>query len=72
MDPNEFSTDNGSEFLNKNITKFAEDNNIILVPGHLYHPKSQGTAECLHSTIRKSFLAIYITNPNQFDIKKAL
>jgi len=58
--PNEFSPDNEREFVNKNITEFAEDNNIILVRGRPYHPKSQGTVERLHSTIRKSLLAIYI------------
>ena len=40
--PNEFSSDNGREFVNNEVNNFYNKNNINIIRGRLYNPKSQG------------------------------
>ena len=51
--PNEFSSDNGREFVNKEVNNFCILDNINIIRGRPYNPKSQGIVERIHSTIRK-------------------
>ena len=43
--PETFGTDNGSEFTNKKFRKYLEDNNVKLIHGKAYNPRSQGCIE---------------------------
>ena len=70
--PNEFSTDNGREFVNKAISEYALENNIILIRGSPYNPKSQGCVERMHSTIRKALLSKFVSDPNNFNLEESL
>ena len=53
---NELSSDNEHEFVNSSIQNFANENNINLINGRPYNPKSQEIVEKIHSTIRKALL----------------
>ena len=48
--PNEFSSDNGREFVNKEVQSFCFNKNINIIKGRLYNPKNQGVVERIHST----------------------
>ena len=43
-----------------------------MIRGSPYNPRSQGCVERIHSTIRKSLLTRFISNPNEFDLKNSL
>ena len=48
--PNEFSSDNGREFVNKEVQSFFLNKNINIIKGRPYNPKNQGVVERIHST----------------------
>lgn len=68
----EFGCDNGREFINPLISNYLNANNIKMVNGLPYNPRSQGTVERIHITIRNSLLSLYLENINSFDIENAL
>ena len=43
-----------------------------MINGLPYNPKSQGSVEWTHSTIRNSLLSIYLENINDFNIEASL
>ena len=57
--PDEFGFDNGKEFVNEDVTSYLLEQNIRIIKGKPYHPRSQGVCERIHRTIRKG-LILYI------------
>ena len=70
--PNEFSSDNGREFINSSIESYSESNNIHLIRSRPYNSKSQRIVGRIHSTIRKALLCKSIENPSNFNLEIAL
>jgi len=63
--PQEFASDNGPEFKNKNMQNFCIKENIKYINGIPYNPHSQGTIERFHYTIKKYLAKEFITNGYQ-------
>ena len=57
--PEEFSCDIGKEFSNKNLKEYMESKNIKLIHGRPYNPKSQGSVERLHQSLKKAINAFH-------------
>ena len=57
--PEEFGCDNGKEFSNKILKEYMESKNIKLIHGHPYNPKSQGSVERLHQSLKKAIYAFH-------------
>ena len=74
-EPEEFGSDNGMEFVDSLLINFLNSKNIDFIRGMPYNPHSQGSAERLHQTLKKSLFAVYnefLTNNDKsekFDIK---
>ena len=50
--PQEFGTDNGTEFKNKKMINYLKSKNIKFIHGKAYNPRSQGCVERLHRTLK--------------------
>ena len=48
--------DNGTEFKNKILETYCNNNNIKLVHSSPYHPQTKGVVEVAHKEIKKSYL----------------
>ena len=70
--PKEFGTDNGREFINPSINNYLNNNNVKLINGLPYNPRSQGGVERIHITIRNSLLALYLENSIDFNLELSL
>ena len=54
--PKYLITDNGTEFKNKLIKEFCENNHVKIIHGLPYRPHSQGVVERIHRIIKKGLL----------------
>ena len=63
--PEEFGSDNGKEFSNTILKEYMESKNIKLIHGRHYNPKSQGSVEWLHQSLKKQYMH-FIMNINIF------
>ena len=54
------------------INNYMNENNVKLINGLPYNPRSQGIIERLHLTIRNNLLAIYLEEINSFNIESSL
>ena len=70
--PVQFGCDNGREFINNAVKKFLQDNNVIMINGRPYKPRSQGVVERVHRTIRNSLVVKYIENQKDFNLENSL
>ena len=70
--PKEFGTDNGREFINHSVNNYLNKNNVKIINGLPYNPRSQGIVEKIHLTIRNSLLAIYLEDINEFNLETSL
>ena len=58
-------TDNGTEFKNKELRFYLENENIKQIFSRFYHPQLNGSVEALHKSVKKYLL-------NELKIKKKL
>ena len=70
--PETLGTDNGSEFTNKKFRKFLEDNNVKLIHGKAYNPRSQGCIERLHRTIKIGLICKKLELGSEFNLELSL
>ena len=70
--PLELGTDNGREFINPAVINYLNKNNIKLINGCPYNPRSQGAVERIHNTIRNIMLGIFLDDINNFNLENAL
>ena len=70
--PQQLGSDNGTEFVNKNVQKLLKSKDIIWVKGKPYNPHSQGVVERVHRTIRTGLICKYLENKSSFDLKLSL
>ena len=54
--PEQFGTDNGTEFANYKLKHYLAQNNIKFIHGKAFNPRSQGCVERLHRTIKLKLL----------------
>ncbi len=54
--PKYLITDNGTEFKNKLLKEFCENNHVKFIHGLPYRPHSQGVIERIHRIIKKGLL----------------
>lgn len=52
--PKIFQTDNGTEFINKEIKLYCENNNIKYINSSPYHPRTNGAIEIAHKNLQKN------------------
>jgi len=57
--PKIFQTDNGSEFVNREVQNLCESRKIEFKHGRPYHPQSQGVVEKINDFLAKSLRASY-------------
>ena len=69
--PDEFGSDNGKEFSNKNLNEYLKSNNIKFIHGKAYNPKSQGCVERLNRTLKIKLLSKYLDDKETFNIMQA-
>ena len=76
--PNILQTDNGLEFLNKDLTDFCNEHNITFIQSRPRNPKCNGVVE-VSKEIRKHVLTKYALNEDNdedetldFDLKDIL
>ena len=70
--PLEFGSDNGREFINPSVNNYLLKNNVKMIHGLPYNPRSQGSVERIYLTIGNALLSIYLENINSFDLEFAL
>ena len=70
--PLQFGCDNGREFINEKVSNYLNDNNIKMVNGKPYKPRSQGVVERVHRTIRNGLIAKFIENIKNFNLESSL
>ena len=70
--PDELGTDNGTEFSNKLMKKFLEDNNVKFIHGRAYNPRSQGCVERFHRSIKIALICKKLEEGNNFNLQRAL
>ena len=71
--PNILQTDNGLEFLNKELTDFCNKHNIAFIQPPARNPKCNGIVEVSHKEIRNHVLTKYALNEdNDADLKDIL
>ena len=77
--PKQLQTDNGKEFVNKELSKLCLNRNIDFIHGRPYHPRSQGVVEKINDFLSQSLRASYVDflkqnqNKNKvWDIESAL
>ncbi len=68
----EYGSDNGREFINSSVINYLNENNIKLINGRPYYPRSQGLVEKMHVTIRNGLLCKFLENKNNFNLEKDL
>ena len=66
--PIEMGFDNGKEFINKAVAGYLSENNIHIVKGRSYNPRSQGACERIHITIRKALLFRFLEKKKDFNL----
>ena len=64
--------DNGTEFNNKLLEDYCEDNDIKLIHSSPYHPQTNGVVEVVHREIRKYIYNEFFKNKEDFDIEEEL
>ena len=64
--------DNGTEFKNKLLETYCNNNNIKLVHSSPYHPQTNGVVEIVHKEIKKYIYSEYFKNKKNFDIENEL
>ena len=62
----------GREFINEKVSNYLNDNNIKMVNGKPYKPRSQGVVERVHRTIRNGLIAKFIENIKNFNLESSL
>ena len=70
--PEQIGSDNGSEFINKNVKNLLESNNIKFIHGKPYNPHSQGTVELVHRTVSDGLICKYLENTKKFNLNNSL
>ena len=66
--PEQILSDNGSEFINKNVTNLLKKEGISFIHGKPYNPHSQGTVERVHRTVRDALICKYLENSKKFNL----
>ena len=61
--------DNGTEFKNKLLETYCNNNNIKLIHSSPYHPQTNGVCEVVHREIRKYIYTEFFKNKENFDIE---
>ena len=64
--------DNGTEFKNKLLEGYCNENNIKLIHSSPYHPQTNGVCEVVHKEIRKYIYTEFFKNKNNFNIEDEL
>ena len=67
-----FQTDNGSEFKNRELKIYLENENICQIFSSIRHPQTNGCVEATHKTVRSNLLKKLKVQKNNFDIEIAL
>ena len=70
--PDKILTDNGGEFMNKDIKKYCKKKGIELIHCRPRHPQTQGAVERYNRTIKDLLKTTFIEYENkglEFDIK---
>ena len=70
--PEEFGTDNGPEFSNRKLNEFLLSKNIKLIHGKAFNPRSQGSVERLHRTLKINLLSYKLDIGDKFDLPNTL
>ena len=70
--PNILQSDNGKEFVNKEVESFLQKQGVKFVHGRPYHPQSQGMVERLNRTIQENLNVVYAKDPTTFNIRDAV
>ena len=70
--PKILQSDNGREFVNKEVESFLQKQDVKFLHGRPYHPQSQGMIERLNRTIQQSLNVIFAKNPSNFKINDAI
>ena len=70
--PEQFGTDNGTEFANKKLKVFLDKNDVKFIHGRAFNPRSQGCVERLHRTIKNKLLCKKIDETNKFNLVSSL
>jgi len=70
--PKQILSDNGSEFISKNVKNLLEKNKINFIHGKPYNPHSQGTIQRVHRTVRNALICKYLGNPKNFILYNSL
>jgi transposase InsO family protein len=66
--------DNGSEFKNKFVEKWCQEQNIKLWFGKIYCPSDQGAIEAFNNTVKKNLMSSFNQRElvKDWDIEKVL
>ena len=70
--PNYLVTDNGTEFKNKLLAEYCQDNKIKFLHGLPYRPHSQGVVERLHRIIKKGLSSYKLKLKKTYNIDYAI
>ena len=70
--PEQIGSDNGLEFINKNVTNLLNDENIDFIQGKPYNQHSQGTVERVHLTVSNALICKYLGNKDKFNLVNSL
>ena len=65
-------TDNGSEFANKELRIFCENNKIKLINSSPHHPRTNGAIEVAHKNLQKAIQLDLLINGDNFNIDETI
>lgn len=67
-----FQCDNGTEFKNRELKIFLENEGIDLIFSRVRHPETNGCVEAIHKIVRKNLLRDYHIKKAKFNIEISL
>ena len=70
--PEELGTDNSPEFSNRKLNEFLLSKNIKFIHGRPFNPRSQGSVERLHRTLKINLLSYKLDIWDNFDLPNSL
>lgn len=70
--PKIFQTDNGTEFINKEIKLYCENNNIKYINSSPYHPRTNGAIEIAHKNLQKNIQIDLLIDEDNFNLEKTI
>ena len=70
--PESLQTENGSEFVNKELKMYLSKNRIHHIRGSPYHPQSQGAVEAFNRTVQNYLYLAKDMNEDEFILEDSI